>query len=413
MTNRGSRAPDLAGFQKIRSDFVDQDIPMLADQLGMRLDELVEAMLDRLWDDPGLEDFTRPEFRGTAAQIARASLTREIETLGRLELPRSCPPEDLAAARATVSFGAPVTVVLQCYRAGHAVLQSAWLDAVEKHEPDPLRRRALVDCGTEFMFSYVDRCSAWVQAEYARERERVLRSEEQRRTLLVRDILEGRAGDATGALGYELAAEHLGVVAWGAEPEATLHRLAGELDRRLLAVAVDPVTWWGWLGAEKPFDRSARKRLLRFDPPSGTAVAVGGPARGPDGFRGAHEEALQAQGIAVRTTSPLTIYETVALEALGAQNEAQARSFVTRELGSLGKRDRRTAVLRQTLRAYFSAGQTASSTAALLGVHERTVANRLHAVENRLGHPATARRAEVETALRLEEWLSGTADSSD
>jgi DNA-binding PucR family transcriptional regulator len=112
------------------------------------------------------------------------------------------------------------------------------------------------------------------------------------------------------------------------------------------------------------------------------------------------------QGIAVRTNAPVTIHESVALEALTLQDEDQARSFVARELGALARRDRKSEVLRATLRVYFSSGQNASSAAALLGVHERTIANRLRAVEARLGHPSTARRAEVETALRLEALLS-------
>ena len=46
-----------------------------------------------------------------------------------------------------------------------------------------------------------------------------------------------------------------------------------------------------------------------------------------------------------------------------------------------------------------------AAAAAALGVHEQTVAARLRAVEERTGRSVAARRAELETALRLREYL--------
>jgi DNA-binding PucR family transcriptional regulator len=64
-------------------------------------------------------------------------------------------------------------------------------------------------------------------------------------------------------------------------------------------------------------------------------------------------------------------------------------------------RGARGPILRKTLHAYFATGQNAASAAAVLGVHEKTVSNRLRAIEEHLGHPIEARRAELELALRL------------
>jgi sugar diacid utilization regulator len=41
----------------------------------------------------------------------------------------------------------------------------------------------------------------------------------------------------------------------------------------------------------------------------------------------------------------------------------------------------RNVVLRQTLRAYFAAGQNAASAAATLGVRDKTITNRLRTIE--------------------------------
>ena len=54
-----------------------------------------------------------------------------------------------------------------------------------------------------------------------------------------------------------------------------------------------------------------------------------------------------------------------------------------------------------TLRAYFCAQRNVSSTAAALGVDRRTVANRIHAVEDLFGRPLTTFAVEMETVLRL------------
>ncbi|HLQ47495.1 MAG TPA: helix-turn-helix domain-containing protein, partial [Candidatus Dormibacteraeota bacterium] len=84
-------------------------------------------------------------------------------------------------------------------------------------------------------------------------------------------------------------------------------------------------------------------------------------------------------------------------------DEARARAFVSRELRGIDGDDPRSRRLRRTLRAYFASAQNGSAAAALLGVHEHTVAYRLRTIEDRLGRPVAARRAELETALRLLE----------
>jgi hypothetical protein len=353
-------------------------------------------MTERLWANPALAEWTRPETRAPAQEIARASIARELEFLVRNELPEQCPPEDLAAARAAVAYGAPVTVVLQCYRAGHAALWDAWHDAVEEVSAPQAAPRPLLDAGSDFLFAYVDRCAGWVEREHAREHERGLRGAEQRRMHMVLGVLEGDSGDEE-VLGYRLDLHHLAVIAWGAEPEVALRGLEVGL-----AVSADPQTSWGWLGSARPFGPQA---LAAASPPRETWLAVGGPAHGPDGFRRAHAEARDAQRVARRRPAPVTRFADIGLEALGATDERRARDFVLRELGELAGGGAREQVMRATLAAYFASGQNAASAAARLGVHERMIANRLRAVEARLGRPVITRRAELEMALRLRELL--------
>jgi DNA-binding PucR family transcriptional regulator len=101
----------------------------------------------------------------------------------------------------------------------------------------------------------------------------------------------------------------------------------------------------------------------------------------------------------------VTHYDEVALEALLGQDERRAREFAHRELVGLDGGDERSRRLRETLQAYFGSGQNAAAAAARLGVHDQTVSYRLRTIEERLGRPVTARRAELDVALRLMELL--------
>jgi DNA-binding PucR family transcriptional regulator len=98
-------------------------------------------------------------------------------------------------------------------------------------------------------------------------------------------------------------------------------------------------------------------------------------------------------------------YDDVAIVALALRDPERAKEFVADELGALAGDDPRSTLLRETLRAYFSSGANAAAAGARLGVHDRTVANRLQAVERHLldGRSINARRDELNLALRLHQ----------
>lgn len=82
-----------------------------------------------------------------------------------------------------------------------------------------------------------------------------------------------------------------------------------------------------------------------------------------------------------------------------------ARFLLDAYLGPLQAR-RDGEILTKTLRTYFSARCNAASAAAALEVNRHTVLRRLRKVEGCIGRPLDACRAEMETALRVEQ-LSG------
>jgi hypothetical protein len=375
-----------------------------AELVAARLDELVEAWLEEMWEEPDYADWARDDLRETARENAERDIGREVECLlADRTLPTSCPAEVAESARLAASLGFPLAGVLQSYRTGHAVQWRAWQAAVHELELPRPDTFALLELGSEFFFEYADRCSRWAARAYTEERERLLRGEEQRRTQLVRALLAGEREDGE-ELGYSLDRLHVGAIAWGGEAEAVLAALAQPLDAELLSMAVDRETAWAWLGCET-WSSEHDRVLRRFVPPGTARLAIGGPAAGLEGFRSAHDEAVQAQRMALRGASPLTFYDDVGLLALAAGDEPRARAFCARELGSLVEEDDRHRTLRETLRAYLATAQNASSAAALLGVNDRTVSNRIRAIEDCLGRPVATRGAELDVALRLHDAL--------
>ena len=384
------------------------EVERAAESVFSRLDQLVEEWLDEMWADPDYADWARPEMREPARENARHDIGREVAALrdGRT-LPISCPEEVSASGAMAARNDFPLAGVLQSYRTGHAIQWRAWEEAVFALELEPVETRALLAAGSDFFFAYADRCCRWATRAYGEERERLLRGEEQRRTQLVRDILAGEEFDDE-ELGYDLDAEHVAVIASGRSPEEALDLLGKQFETPLLRVAVDQATAWGWLGAAS-WAAEQRQLMREAVPPTATQLAIGGPAQGEGGFRRSHQEAHQAYRVAVHRPAPVTLHEDVALLALALQDEGRARAFVARELGLLAAEDGRTADLRETLRAYLGAAHQASSAAALLGVHERTVSNRIRAAEERLGRPITTRSTELDAALRLHELFENDA----
>ncbi len=379
----------------------------IALDMQAHLVELAEGWYDRMVVVPELARWAAPELKELGLHNARLDIGREVEGLvnGR-RLPSECPSEVIDSARLGVSMNYPLWAALQAYRAGHAVQWQAWSTRVEARNLDPADRRLLLKAGNDYMFAYADHSARWMEIEYTRARDERMRSDEQRRTQLVRNLLDGHSTEAT-QLGYNLDAWHLGVIAAGTEAEEAVREIGSRAAGQLLAVAVDAITWWAWLAFAQPPPGNAASQMSSLKLPPTSRLAVGELAHGAAGFVQTHREAQAAFAITSNLGRTLSSYSDIALEDLASADPERARVFIERELGPLSRDERRSLILRQTLHAYFAAAQTASSTAQLLGVHERTVGNRLRAVEQLIGRPVVSRRAELETALRLHRLFSG------
>lgn len=378
----------------------------LAAELHARSDELADRLMERARDEIPKWLIERPEVGEVVRSLTAESIEAELRAFQRLRLPNRLPKADLGWAHGAAQVGAleEVAVMVDGYRRGHQVQWEAWFELVERRESDPERRRHLLQRGWRFFFDYAGLLGQMVTQEFLAERGRRLRGHEERRIRLVQQVLDGGSVDSA-QLDYDLDGHHLAAIAWGAAGPDALRALARELDRRLLLIAVVEETWWGWLGGRSPLTQDQRQSLVRVAPPAGARLALGTDGEGSHGFRRSHRQAQQAHRAARNRDAPVTHYDEVALEALAAADLPGAREFVARELEGLDGDDLRSRRLRETLLAYFAAGHNAAATAAALDVHEQTIAHRLRAVEERVGRPVAARRAELETALRLREYL--------
>ncbi len=249
-----------------------------------------------------------------------------------------------------------------------------------------------------------DRIMNAFATEHAKEMERLQRLPSRRLTENVEGLLEGGSADHAD-LDYRLDASHIGLIAAGERAELECRRMAQRLgcDLLLLPRAEDIVgieeIVWAWFGSRRTieFERLARlaegKRFL--------FLAAGEPRRGLDGWRLSHREAQAALAVALLQPGRLTRHSDVALVAHALRNEATARSLLDRYLKPLD-RHRDSEELRRTVRTYLDLDCNAASTASALGVNRHTVQRRLRKVEELIGEPLAARRAELDVALRLE-----------
>lgn len=269
-------------------------------------------------------------------------------------------------------------------------------------EPD---RKECLRAISRFVMAYDDRLMSLVTEEFGRPKDAAQFSPETKRMKLLRDLIDGSTDDLHG-LDYDLELNHIGVIAWGPRARSALSDLASALDRRLVWAPAEDDLLMAWVGSSSP-PNETHLRVVRGSRPTGHAqLAVGSPGDGLAGFRRTHREAGEAHVVAKRRPLPVTLYEDVALEAFALRDEPAAREFVEHALGPLHVNGKRGDDLPETLRAYFAAGQNASSAAAALGVHEHTVPRRLQKIEELIGCPINDRRAELELALRLEALLT-------
>jgi DNA-binding PucR family transcriptional regulator len=340
--------------------------------------------------------------------------------------PSAAEPPAMANAfvRLVVHRGIPVEALAQTYRTAHGAFWRTWVTELRGAISDPTELATALEQGSGYMFEFIDTLTAAAQRLYAEERARWIRSADAVRAQTIRELLDGLPVDAAAAgrrLRHALDREHLAVVAWstaGGVGAASLEPAVRDLLAPLgagppLTTVLGTGLLAGWVGSRNGFDPEDVEGLRLGGAPArelGAIVAAGTPARGVDGFRLAHLEAMHARRVAQLELAPpgsVIHYASVAVTALASADQEQARRFVEQQLGPILGDDRESARLLETLAAYLEEHASPRHAAVRLGVHENTVAARIRTAEARLARPLRGRTTELLVALRLAPLVRG------
>lgn len=393
----------------------------LSDIVAQMRRGLVERITE-LGGDPALIDLLGASVEGNVDNILHA-LQHGIRG-ERLEPPSAA----YEYARRLAQRGVPISALVRAYRLGQQYLLRQAFDVSSRTEtPADIRAQAYDRMVTE-VFDYIDWISQGVVLVYEEERESWLASRANSRNAKVRELLASSENDidaAEATLGYRLRRRHIAVVVWVDQRSANQDQLsrftsatralAGRLHSTgpPLLVGVDGATAWGWIPVPDSY---------RFDPAvsewnAGSKeempvprFALSASGVGLDGFRRAHQQALQVQHLALQDQRPartVLSYDEpgLALAALLAQELDATRAWVGAVLGDLVIDDELHQRHRETVLAFLRHEGSYTATAEAMVMHKNSIKYRIASAEKILGHALLEDRLSIETALTVCHWV--------
>ncbi len=419
---------ERSGVSADRSDEVAERVAAIADVLADELGPLAQALADRMATE--IEQLGDDE---RLVQLLGASVAGNVETalhmfqhgidVDRVDVPSAA----VEYARRLAQHGVAVDALIRAYRLG----QDSFLQrAFEKLTgDDPALLAQVAQRLTAISFAYIDRVSQQVLTVYEEERERWLANRSAVRAARIREILDESPVDVPAAeqtLGYRLRHQrHLGAVLWAVESGtlvtqiSVLERFSRALaDRfgcatRPLFVPTDEAEGWAWLPLHRDDPEPTAEnvapaiRACSADIGQDVNVAFGHTAYDVDGFRRTHQQARQAQSVAVIAGSEpsVTLFRDIGPVALLCADLPATRAWVLDTLGSLAIDDAQRGRMRETLRVFLSVGCSYTAAAAELTLHKNSVQYRVRRAEQELGRNPRDDGLAVELALHACHWL--------
>lgn len=314
------------------------------------------------------------------------------------------PPGAIRQARRAARGGVRLDTVLRRYAAGNKLLED-FLVAEADDVPGQVLRQILKDQGPQ-----VDRLMESVAIAYGTELERTRRSSVEQFADRILHLLSDDDLECPSDLSYGFEIWHVGMILVGRGADATTRVLAERLGYRLLHIERDHETVWAWLGSTQKPVRSNLKCSLMDNLPTEVSLAVGEPRWGLCGWRLTHREAQIALQVMLQKPRRFTQCRDVVLLAGISRDETLVRSLVDTYLAPLDRHGNSGPKLRDTLRAYFSAGGNAAAAGAALGVGRHTVQRRIRTIEQILGQLLHTCQAELQVALQLAELNRSVSD---
>jgi hypothetical protein len=372
-----------------------------AEELAVALAEVIlEA--ERDWRAHGVQ-------ATHAVEDVRVTLAGLVDALGAGgAVPETAARGACRLAAWAADEGVPWVSVARAWSRGQRELLDrvlGWMS--EQRFDDPAQATAEMRAITGYFQLFTDDVNAAMAASYHETAARIARGGGHRQSERVDDLLAGRSVREED-LPFDVKSDHLAAVAWGDRSTLAVRLLGRALE---CEVTIEPRRDrdWAWFHGRPDLRRDYPEVVRSLRPLPHTFLAVGSRASGRDGFAVSHRQACHAERVAVVSGAPVTLFSDVALEAFALGDEVLAQRFMARQLGTLAEDKPRVAALRQTLEAYFDAGNRATAAATALGIHERTVSYRIRTSEERLGRYLTGCQDELALALRLRRLFDSTA----
>lgn len=325
-------------------------------------------------------------------------------------------PESLHMARVLVRRGLGASA-LDVYRIGQNVALQRWTDIVFDLTTDPFELRELLNLVSRSASDFVDATLAGITRQMKLEHNEFAQGAVVERRKIVEFILDGDSMNhkrAESRLGYALSGSHVAAIVWCDESDddyraldRTVAAFANALEcSQPLTVTSSEATRWVWLKDVGTVDNEVVRKVFEETPK--LRVAIGGSARGIEGFRRSHEQALSAQHMMVRLHSrqQIAAFDDIHMVALLTQKPDHADEFIANTLGSFASAG---SVLRDTLLTYINEQCNAARAAQQLYIHRNTLLSRLDAAQRLLPRPLDRNTVRVAVALEALKWF-GTQD---
>ena len=336
---------------------------------------------------------------------------------------RPVPParsrEGLAFGRDLVRRGHDASA-LTIYLSGQNAAWRLWMQHCARVTEDAAELAELLDRSSQSMFTFVQVTIAEVGKIIGAERGHLTEGSNAERLELVGLVLDGAevaVDSMTARLRHDMRRLQTAAILW--QDAAADDR--GALERAALAAAaiagVSPPllvratssSLWAWYATADSLDPAVLREAVKAMP--GVRVAVGASARGLEGFRQSHRDAVTTQRVMSRANSDLSAatYDEVRVVSLITADVERAGEFVRRTLGGLADAE---PALRETLRVYLREDASAARTARALFTHRNTILNRVGRAQALLPLPLEGHGLSIGLALEIVRWFGSTPTSA-
>lgn len=419
------------------ADQVRRLITVVADRLQARLGELTDSMNSAILR--GQEELNSVEQR----DMLYASVEGNIVTILHM-LRNNVAVDHMQPVTSATDYGyllgqvgTPVLSLRRAYHFGSDDLLAFVFDEVRALECSPDLQLRVLHHLSGWLHKYVDEITRQVSESHEEGRRFAAEQAATEVSMLVAAALRGddlQLTEFAARTGYPLTAPHRAVVVWvdkappGTEYAPLLEEACRSLTRCLveppspdmartdtaeirlrratrppLVTVADRHSCWLWFTDLLEVDlKAVRTRITAISPR--LRVAFGGLAKGPEGFRHSHEQALALQPVATASTAPeMTVVshdiEAMPVIAVLARDLPAARQWVREVLGPLAADTEYAERLRSTLRVFLGSGSSYVAAADRLIMHRNTVKYRIGRAAEELGRSAHERRLDTELAL--------------